>query len=301
MPISASWVGDEPVYLVRAAAVAVLGEREGGRHGHLSRAPLASRTRPGRPASSRAPKAWGTGCVHASRLSASTWRGLVRRTRHVQRWAASWPVTVPTWVRHWTGCGPPTRTCSGWNPDFAALRAMCVAWGEETLGQVHQVSCEDPLTGLATQGHLLARLEEIYRGAEQHDASPSESHALVVVGQAASAPRAHRPTRGQLGGSSGTVRPCPRPGAAGIDDPLGLPGRGVDRPGRARPAGGRRTPRRGPGPPGRRCCASSSGGRPRTPEGAGLDRGPSRGLRSGRAAPRRALPPLDTRGVGPRH
>ncbi len=70
---------------------------------------------------------------------------------------------------------------AGVEPDFAAIRAMCVAWGEETLGLVHRVSCEDPLTGLATQGHLLARLEEIYREGLQHDLSPARSHALVVV------------------------------------------------------------------------------------------------------------------------
>lgn len=92
----------------------------------------------------------------------------------------------------------------GVEPGFAALRAMCVAWGEETLGQVRQVSCEDPLTGLATQGHLLSRIEEIYRGAEQHDASASKSHALVVVGQAASAPRASpADSGGNSGGNSG--------------------------------------------------------------------------------------------------
>ena len=69
----------------------------------------------------------------------------------------------------------------GVEPDFEAIRALCVAWAEETLALVHRVSCEDPLTGLATQGHLLARLEEIYREAIRHDRSPSGSHALVVV------------------------------------------------------------------------------------------------------------------------
>ena len=70
----------------------------------------------------------------------------------------------------------------GVEPDFGALRAMCVAWGEEILGLVHQVSCEDPLTGLATQAHLICRLEELYRatGPGVHE-SPETSHALVVV------------------------------------------------------------------------------------------------------------------------
>ncbi len=69
----------------------------------------------------------------------------------------------------------------GGEPDFRAVRALGVAWGEETLGYVHQLSCEDPLTGLASRGHLRARLSEVYRAAEQRGLSASTSHALVVV------------------------------------------------------------------------------------------------------------------------
>lgn len=69
----------------------------------------------------------------------------------------------------------------GGEPDFGAARALSVAWGEETLGYVHQLSCEDPLTGLATRGHLRARLGEVYRAAEQRGSSASSSHALVVL------------------------------------------------------------------------------------------------------------------------
>jgi hypothetical protein len=69
----------------------------------------------------------------------------------------------------------------GGDPDFAAVRALSVAWGEETLGYVHQLSCEDPLTGLATRGHLRARLGEVYRAAEQRGSSASSTHALVVL------------------------------------------------------------------------------------------------------------------------
>ncbi len=76
----------------------------------------------------------------------------------------------------------------GVEPDFAALRALCVGWGEESLGFVRQVSCKDPLTGLATMGHLFARLEEVYQGAGQRGTSPSVSHALVVVERMAPGP-----------------------------------------------------------------------------------------------------------------
>jgi hypothetical protein len=69
----------------------------------------------------------------------------------------------------------------GGEPDFRALRALCVAWSEETLGYLHQLSCEDPLTGLASLAHVRARLSEVYRGAEQGGRSTSTSHALVVV------------------------------------------------------------------------------------------------------------------------
>jgi hypothetical protein len=69
----------------------------------------------------------------------------------------------------------------GGEPDFRALRALCVAWSEETLGYLHQLSCEDPLTGLASIAHVRARLSEVYRGAEQGGRSTNISHALVVV------------------------------------------------------------------------------------------------------------------------
>ncbi len=69
----------------------------------------------------------------------------------------------------------------GGEPDFRALRSLCVAWSEETLGYLHQLSCEDPLTGLASLAHVRARLSEVYRGAEQGEGATSTSHALVVV------------------------------------------------------------------------------------------------------------------------
>ena len=69
----------------------------------------------------------------------------------------------------------------GGEPDFRAVRALGVAWSEETLGYLHQLSCEDPLTGLASLAHLRARLSEVYRSAEQGGTSTTTSHALVVL------------------------------------------------------------------------------------------------------------------------
>ena len=66
-------------------------------------------------------------------------------------------------------------------PDFAAAEALSVAWSEATLEFLHDVTCEDPLTGLASAPHLRTRLTEIYRGAELAGSSVRRTHALVVV------------------------------------------------------------------------------------------------------------------------
>ena len=49
------------------------------------------------------------------------------------------------------------------DPSYAAVVALLTAWNETTLGYLLQVSCEDPLTGLASQAHLRTRLAELYR------------------------------------------------------------------------------------------------------------------------------------------
>lgn len=69
----------------------------------------------------------------------------------------------------------------GGQPDFAATRELAVAWSEATLEYLHQLSCEDPLTGLASLAHVRTRLAELYRDAEQTDICVQASHALVVV------------------------------------------------------------------------------------------------------------------------
>ncbi len=67
---------------------------------------------------------------------------------------------------------------AGGDPSFDAVSALLTAWGETTLGYLHQLSCDDPLTGLASQAHLRSRLSELYR------LPPAEravaGHALVV-------------------------------------------------------------------------------------------------------------------------
>ncbi|MFL6059878.1 MAG: hypothetical protein ACJ72E_01510 [Marmoricola sp.] len=69
----------------------------------------------------------------------------------------------------------------GREPDFESTRALGIAWSDETLGYLHEVSCENPLTGLATLAHIRGRLAEIQRGAESRGTGAEASHALVVV------------------------------------------------------------------------------------------------------------------------
>jgi hypothetical protein len=66
-------------------------------------------------------------------------------------------------------------------PDFGSTHALSIAWADETLGYLHQVSCENPLTGLATLAHLRGRLAEIQRGAESRGHPGDTGYALVVV------------------------------------------------------------------------------------------------------------------------
>jgi GGDEF domain-containing protein len=66
-------------------------------------------------------------------------------------------------------------------PPFEATEALSVAWSDATLEYLHDLSCEDPLTGLASLSHIRTRLAEIYRESELTDAVVSTSHALVIV------------------------------------------------------------------------------------------------------------------------
>jgi GGDEF domain-containing protein len=70
---------------------------------------------------------------------------------------------------------------TGTMPDFEATQALSVAWSDAALEYLHDLSCEDPLTGLASLAHVRSRLDEIYREAELTDVPVSRSHALVVV------------------------------------------------------------------------------------------------------------------------
>lgn len=77
-------------------------------------------------------------------------------------------------------------------PDFRATEALSLAWSEATLEFLQDVSCEDPLTGLASQQHLRSRLAEVYREADRAEGDVRRSHALVVVDNAAASRQARR-------------------------------------------------------------------------------------------------------------
>ncbi len=77
------------------------------------------------------------------------------------------------------------RQVSGGEPSFEVVTALVTAWSETTLGYLHQLSCDDPLTGLASQAHLRSRLSELYRLAHAQAGSGAGSagvgaHALVL-------------------------------------------------------------------------------------------------------------------------
>lgn len=57
---------------------------------------------------------------------------------------------------------------TGREPAFADVRALSMAWSEATLAYMHQLSCEDPMTGLASLAHIRSRLSELYRGQFGH-------------------------------------------------------------------------------------------------------------------------------------
>ncbi len=66
-------------------------------------------------------------------------------------------------------------------PPFEATQALCVAWSDAALEYLHDLSCEDPLTGLASLAHVRTRLDEVYRESELTDVPVTTSHALVLV------------------------------------------------------------------------------------------------------------------------
>jgi hypothetical protein len=66
-------------------------------------------------------------------------------------------------------------------PPFEIVRAVAGAWADSSLRFLHSVSCEDPLTGLASLAHMRTRMSEVYRETDRRGIVPTSSHALLVV------------------------------------------------------------------------------------------------------------------------
>ncbi|NYE37676.1 hypothetical protein F4692_002809 [Nocardioides cavernae] len=71
---------------------------------------------------------------------------------------------------------------TGSDPGLDVVQTMLTAWSETTLGYLHQLSCEDPLTGLSSQAHLRSRLSELYRLGDAVRGPVVGAYALVVFG-----------------------------------------------------------------------------------------------------------------------
>lgn len=69
------------------------------------------------------------------------------------------------------------QVARGTEPSFASAAALASAWSDTSLSFMHQLSCEDPLTGLASQAHLRSRVQELFRSPT---VDPNRDHALVV-------------------------------------------------------------------------------------------------------------------------
>jgi hypothetical protein len=66
-------------------------------------------------------------------------------------------------------------------PPFEVVRAVAGAWADSSLRFLHSISCEDPLTGLASLAHMRTRMSEVYRESDRRGIVPTSSHALLVV------------------------------------------------------------------------------------------------------------------------
>lgn len=75
------------------------------------------------------------------------------------------------------------RAVVGADPSYDSLQAMLVAWSEATLAHLHQISCEDPLTGLASRAHVRSRIAELNRVRT----GAGSRYALVVLDERTSA------------------------------------------------------------------------------------------------------------------
>lgn len=73
------------------------------------------------------------------------------------------------------------RAVRGVDPPFEVVTAVVTAWSEATLAVVNDISCEDPMTGLASAAHLRSSLGALFSSQRHAGMHPRDSHALVLV------------------------------------------------------------------------------------------------------------------------
>ena len=66
-------------------------------------------------------------------------------------------------------------------PPFAVVRQLTTAWADASLSYLHAISCEDPMTGLASLAHVRSRLSDIYRSARNNGNVGAPPYALLIV------------------------------------------------------------------------------------------------------------------------
>ena len=87
---------------------------------------------------------------------------------------------------------------AGVEPSFENISALCAAWSESTLAYLHQMSCEDPMTGLTSLAHVRTRLSELYRGDLRAEGNTQLRYALVLADLPKDAPGMGSPGEGHL-------------------------------------------------------------------------------------------------------
>ena len=177
----------------------------------------------------------------------------------------------------------------GREPAFAAAESLWVAWSEATLEFLHQLSCEDPLTGLAS-------CRTCAPGWTRSTARPRTTASTSRDGSRAGRRRGVRCTRAHDHFGAGTDA---RAGGRGACARV-FPGGETRRPARARPGRGRRTPETGPREPRSMCSGSTSTTSARRERDPGLDRGPPGHRRLCSQTARRAGPLARSSNQNPR-
>lgn len=73
-------------------------------------------------------------------------------------------------------------TEGGWQePPYEVVKTLATTWADASLRYLHAISCEDPLTGLASLAHVRTRVSEIYREATRDGVIGPPDFAFLVV------------------------------------------------------------------------------------------------------------------------